>query len=251
MVLVALGSVLFVRVVMPDLWIQLTQELPQRLASVTPADPGAEQPQTGPPVEPAPASPPGAGSPLPPPAVPAQGSGAAKTTDDGQAAESEADEPAKRTVAATEEPSDALLPAGTEAPGDATADTLDLPEDLSTATGRASREASSGVEAAGLGNTSPADSSAGLQVPGGNELADAATTPTAWQAFWKPFRAERSATGFASHVGQATGLPIEIRRTPRGEYVVGFSYGDELELERNIALIEARTGLRVLAESNQ
>ena len=250
MVLAALGSALFVRAVMPDLWLQLTQELPQRLAGVTQADSVAEQPQTEPPVTPSPVARPDDGSPSPPTAPAPRGYDAEARTD-GQARETEPDALAQKTDAAVGEPLDPPVPSGTERPRDATPGALELREDPGTVSRRASHEPPQDSKVAAPGNASPAFSSADPQAVGGNEPPGAATRPTAWHGFWRPFRTERSATGFASHIGQETGLPIEIRRTPRGKYVVGFSYGDEKERERKIALIEARTGLRVLAESDR
>ena len=245
MVLVVLGGLLFVRTVMPDLWLQLMEELPQRLDRVSQADPVAEQPQAETPLKSSPLAHPGAGL---PPKLPAQRPGAGERTD-GQAGETETDKPGPSSAATSGESPDLVAPAGSAAPSDATPGSLSLLEDLGTASERSSRETLPGAEAAGFGDASPVVTSAVPQLLGGNEPPDAAKTPTAWHAFWKPFRTEHSATGFASHIRQATGLPIEVRRNPRGEYVVGFSYRDQMELEGNLALIEAGTGLRVLGEA--
>ncbi len=193
--LAALGGALFLRAAMPDLWLQLTQELPQRLAVVSQSDSVAEQPRAEPTVTSAPAAPLGIDS-QPPPTLPTRGSDATGETD-GLAQETDTDARSQESTAPAEEPSAAATVAGSEPP------------------------------------------------------IAASTRPTAWHAFWKPFRTESSAAGFASHIGAATGLPIEIRRNPHGTYLVGFPYADHRELERNIALIEARTGLRVLAQAHR
>jgi hypothetical protein len=68
-----------------------------------------------------------------------------------------------------------------------------------------------------------------------------APSPRYWQVFWKPFRTELSARGFARHLAEATGLDIEVVQGAPGRFRAAFSYGDEAERRANMALIQARS----------
>ncbi|MDJ0870378.1 MAG: hypothetical protein QNJ87_01265 [Gammaproteobacteria bacterium] len=245
--LAALGGALFLRAAMPDLWLQLTEELPQRLAGVTRSDSVAEKPRTEPSVTSAQAAPPRIAS-RPPPALATREPGAAGETD-GLAQGPDTGARSQESTAPAEEPPVAASEAEAEARSDATPRFLELQTSTGPAPGRAPGEALSGAAAAGAGTGTLPSSRPVAQARGNNEPPSASTAPIAWHAFWKPFRTESSAAGFASHIGAATGLPIEIRRNRHGRYLVGFAYAGPRELERNIALIEARTGLRVLAQA--
>ncbi|MBW1787083.1 MAG: hypothetical protein JRK53_10785 [Deltaproteobacteria bacterium] len=71
--------------------------------------------------------------------------------------------------------------------------------------------------------------------------AEDVTFPRYWQAFWKPFRTELSARGFALNIGKATGLEIEVVEGAPGRFQAAFSYGDEAERRANMALIRERS----------
>ena len=66
-----------------------------------------------------------------------------------------------------------------------------------------------------------------------------------WQAFWKPFHREHSANGFAARLREVTGLDIDVKKQTQGQYIIGFRYTDEAERQRNIDIIENRTGLKL------
>ncbi len=66
---------------------------------------------------------------------------------------------------------------------------------------------------------------------------------SSWQSIWKPFHREASAQGFAAHLSELTGLTIDVRNQMPGEYVIGFTYQDQLERQSRIEVIETRTGL--------
>jgi hypothetical protein len=66
-----------------------------------------------------------------------------------------------------------------------------------------------------------------------------------WQAFWKPFRTELSARGFALNIGKATGLEIEVVERAPGRFHAAFSYEDEAERRANMALIQERSPVEI------
>ena len=76
-----------------------------------------------------------------------------------------------------------------------------------------------------------------------NDVSDGVTH---WQVFWKPFRTRGSAMGFRSRImNTATGIDIIIMEPTPGEYVATFSYSNEDERQRNLALIEEKTGIKI------
>lgn len=67
----------------------------------------------------------------------------------------------------------------------------------------------------------------------------------AWQVFWKPFRSEISAKGFAARTRELTGLDIEVQKQGPGAYVLAFAYRDEAERQDKAALIEQEIRMEI------
>ncbi len=63
--------------------------------------------------------------------------------------------------------------------------------------------------------------------------------------FWKPFRSQYSASGFARRISNATGIQTQVRPADKHQYQVVFDYLDEHDRAAKISLIESTTGLKL------
>ncbi len=70
-----------------------------------------------------------------------------------------------------------------------------------------------------------------------------------WHVFWRPFRSEFSANGFAERLQQATGMDFRVMRIAPGRYEVAFAYLDEEQRRSRLAQIAAATGLAVTEQT--
>ena len=64
-----------------------------------------------------------------------------------------------------------------------------------------------------------------------------------WYAFWSPFRSQIAANGFVARLQRVTGLDYRVVSLKPGVYEVAFAYGDDDEIQANLAQISAATGL--------
>ncbi len=67
--------------------------------------------------------------------------------------------------------------------------------------------------------------------------------------FWRPFRSEFSADGFAERLQQATGMDFRVMRIAPGRYEVAFAYLDEEQRRSRLTQIAAATGLAVTEQA--
>ena len=70
-----------------------------------------------------------------------------------------------------------------------------------------------------------------------------------WHVFWRPFRSEFSANGFAERLQQATGMDFRVTRAGPGRYEVAFAYLDEEQRRSRLTQISAATGLAVVEQA--
>jgi hypothetical protein len=106
---------------------------------------------------------------------------------------------------------------------------------------RAGAEGSAPAEAPGPGETAPGPDTG---PPAGRaDGADPVPPTGAWHAFWTPFHSEASATGFARHLEQVTGVPHRVVRTGPAAYRVAFWHDGEDARSRQLLAIERASGL--------
>lgn len=67
--------------------------------------------------------------------------------------------------------------------------------------------------------------------------------PAAEAVVWTPFRSERAARGFASHLAQRYGLQSDVRRDGPGVYRVIVSASEPAELESALQRVRHATGI--------
>jgi hypothetical protein len=63
--------------------------------------------------------------------------------------------------------------------------------------------------------------------------------------FWRPFRSEWAANGFARRLTNATQIPIEVVEAGSGKYRVSFDYRNESQRLEHVERIESITGLQL------
>ena len=71
----------------------------------------------------------------------------------------------------------------------------------------------------------------------------ATTADLRWYAFWSPFRSQLAANGFVTRLQRVTGLDYRVVSIKPGVYEVAFAYGNDDEIQANLAQISAATGL--------
>jgi hypothetical protein len=96
-------------------------------------------------------------------------------------------------------------------------------------------------QAGGPGKTAPDPNTGSPVGPAG--VVDPAPSTGAWHAFWTPFHSEASATGFARHLEQVTGVPHRVVRTGPAAYRVAFWHDGEDARSRQLLAIERASGL--------
>ena len=108
--------------------------------------------------------------------------------------------------------------------------------------GTAEAGSSSGVEASVLENDDHQGVQAEVQADGPDRQASGAAST---YLFWRPFRSEWAARGFAGRLTSATQVPVEVYNAGPGSYRVAFSYQDETQRQARIERIETITGLKL------
>lgn len=111
------------------------------------------------------------------------------------------------------------------------------------------------VSAAEVEITEPQLEEEALPSPDETALVDAIFTPAEerdievvqenWYAFWSPFRSEIAADGFVEQLQRTTGLDYRVVKQKPGVYEVAFAYGDEDDIQSNLDVIAAATGLEM------
>ena len=86
---------------------------------------------------------------------------------------------------------------------------------------------------------------AAYEAVSGNEAIADDTTKTSRYQVWSPFRSEWAAQGFAQRLTLATNVPVEVVNEGPRNYLVVFSYRDELERQALVEHIETVTGLEL------
>lgn len=74
----------------------------------------------------------------------------------------------------------------------------------------------------------------------------AAGTPDAEAVVWRPFRSERAARGFATHLTERYGAAADVRRDGPGRYRVTLSAPDAASLAAELERLRAETGIAAL-----
>ena len=74
----------------------------------------------------------------------------------------------------------------------------------------------------------------------------AAGTPDAEAVVWRPFRSERAARGFATHLAERYGAAADVRRDGPGRYRVTLSAPDAASLAAELERLRAETGIAAL-----
>lgn len=148
--------------------------------------------------------------------------------------------------------SDALKPTTTE-PDSATAGStqsadLHPPEDrLDTVDTLTSPNTVSSTD-----TSKPGDSPAGE--PGPAPVSTVAAQQSAseqWASIWRPFRSERTASGFAEYIGEATGLTLRVAASEsRDQYRVEVRYQSDTELQQAVERVVQTTGYRPVEPVN-
>ena len=78
-----------------------------------------------------------------------------------------------------------------------------------------------------------------------SEVSSPEQQPLAWQPFWKPFRSELSALGFASRIARLSGREVHVEQSGSGRYQAQFAYRGEPDRRVGLALISSASGLPI------